>query len=580
MYCEMCGAVNDDNAKKCKKCGFSFTGSMEETKDEFESNVDKFKEENYETIRKKSVTEKATNEVKKMAKSTTGNVKKLPLPVKIVACLGIVGVIAFGIYYYIQTNNFFVPEKNNKTGETRYVYYKSGYKVLDAPLFLRGKNYRVDMDGYRLEDEIYVDYEGNSYYYGQDGVMKENEWFVLDGQKKFADKKGIILKNQWKNEYYLDNDGNITYNKVIGDYYVGDDGKYIKNKWQDDHFYGAEGKMLRSTRSTDEKQLKLDKDGNIMYDPTIQIRAKDFRFGSTVVFGEMEQDGNEMNGPEPIEWLYLIGDQNESVLLSKNVLFAAPYQVEEYTNEVKNEWGTSRVKNWLNGYFYETVFDDIDEKYILEKENGAVFVPSQHELEMYIPNQRLRISFPTEVAKIASEKSIENKSAAVYWLRDDGVNAMHKAFVTDVGDIITDDISDNIRVSNKITEATIQGHAGTDDVVKNIGNMVFEEALDAILPGWVSKILNASGLTEQIEDLIWSFIGGEQPKEDTKKIIKDWEDKVGPIEDSDKDMSVGDIIKTKMPERVVTNPYKNVGLVTNQFVGVRPMLIVNMQANK
>ena len=135
-------------------------------------------------------------------------------------------------------------------------------------------------------------------------------------------------------------------------------------------------------------------------------------------------------------------------------------------------------------------------------------------------------------------------------------------------------------VSNKITEATIQGHAGTDDVVKNIGNMVFEEALDAILPGWVSKILNASGLTEQIEDLIWSFIGGEQPKEDTKKIIKDWEDKVGPIEDSDKDMSVGDIIKTKMPERVVTNPYKNVGLVTNQFVGVRPMLIVNMQANK
>ena len=581
MYCEMCGAVNDDNAKKCKKCGFSFTDSADSTKEEFTQNVEKFKEDNYETIRKKSQAEKVVIGASNVAKSTGKTVGKFPLPVKILACLAIVVGIVFGVYYYIQTNNFFVPEKNEQTGETYYVYYKSGYKILDAPLYLRGKHYRVDASGKRMDDEVYVDNDGNSYYYGVDGVMKENEWFDLDGERKYADDNGIILMNQWWDEYYLDNEGNITYDKEIGDYYVGGDGKRVKNTWMNDHFYGSDGLMLKNTRSTDEQKLKLDQNGNIIYDPTIQIHSKNYRFGSTIVFGAIEQDGNEANGPEPIEWILLRGHQDEALLLAKDVLLAKAYQIEEYSNTTNNEWKNSYVKNWLNGHFYGEAFDDIDKKFILSNDEdlGTVFAPSIHELETFLPNQRFRIAFPSKVANIATEKSVVNKEAAIYWLRDDGKNPMHKAFVTDIGDIVIDDTSDKIALSNYYnSDISVNGHSGTSDlsdILKDLGYDLAEEALEAVLPGWLAKIINKTGLTKSVMDIVWDILG-LNPID--KEKIKDLP-KIDPGE-LDDNLKMEDLLDEKIPERVVENPYKNVGLITNQFVGVRPMIIVNMGINR
>ena len=129
MYCEMCGAANDDNAKKCVKCGFSFVDSAEESKEEFTASAKKFKEENAETIRYKSVTERAATKVSKGADVAGKQVKKMPLPLKIVACLVILVGIAYGVNFYIQTNNFFVPETDPATGEIHYLYYRNKNKI-------------------------------------------------------------------------------------------------------------------------------------------------------------------------------------------------------------------------------------------------------------------------------------------------------------------------------------------------------------------------------------------------------------------------------------------------------------------
>ena len=586
MYCEMCGAVNDDNAKKCKKCGFSFTESLENAKQDFEKNVDKFKEENYETIRKKNVADKVVY----TASNTSKQVGKLPLPVKILACLAIIAGIGFGVYYYIQTNNFFIPEKNEQTGETRYIYIKNGYKVLNAPLYLRGKNYRVDIDGYRIEDDFYTDNENNEYYYDKDGVMKENEWFEIDGSRKFANEKGIILKNQLKDDYYLDAEGNMVTDMAVkvgdDDYYFGDNGRYVREEWANDHFYGRDGKMLKNTRSTDEKKLKLDQNGNIVYDPTIQIHGKNYRFGSTIVFGSYEQDGNEANGPEPIEWYLLQGHQDEAILLAKRVLLAEPYQIEEYANNTDNQYKTSYVGQWLNGHFFDTAFDSIDKKYVKSGEFGKVFIPSAHELEMHVPNQMWRIAYPAKTAEIATEKSVRHKSAAVYWLRDNGANAMHKAFVTDTGDIITDDLSANVRVS--FNEGTVSGHTNSlgnviKDVVgdqgSNITSGLIENAISALAPGWLAGIINSTDLPSKAGDALWGIISGETSESEADRIMRESNIQGNAQDNQFKNKTLSEIVNTKLPERTITNPYKDVGLVTNKFIGVRPMLIIDIQTN-
>lgn len=594
MYCEMCGAVNDDNAKKCKKCGFSFTESLENDKQDFDKNINKFKEDNYETIRKKNVVDKAAA----AANDTTKKVSKLPLPVKIVACLAIVAGLGYGIYYYIQTNNFFTPEKNPQTGETRYIYIRKGHKIINAPLYLRGKNYRVDIDGYRIEDELYTDNENNQFYYDKDGVMKENEWFELDGEKKFADEKGIILKNQMKNDYYLNDEGNMVKDQAVrvgnDDYYFGQDGRCVRDTWNNDHFYGRDGKMLKNTRSTDEKQLKLDQNGNIVYDPTIQIHGKNYRFGSTITFGSYEQDGNEANGPEPIEWYLLQGHQDEAILLSKRVLLAEPFQIEEYANDTNNEYKTSYVGQWLNGHFFDTAFDSIDKKYVKNGEFGKVFIPSAHELEMHVPNQMWRIAYPVKTAEIASEKSVRYKSAAVYWLRDDGANAKHKAFVTDAGDIITDDLSSNIRVS--YGESTVVGHTNSlesaisnmaGDLLNNIVNtqgkkvagQVVESAVSAIAPGWLAGIINSTDLPSQVGDAIWGMISGETSESEAGRVAVESNIPENTQSNQFQNKTITEVFNTKLPERSVANPYKDVGLITNKFIGVRPMLIIDIQTN-
>ncbi len=75
------------------------------------------------------------------------------------------------------------------------------------------------------------------------------------------------------------------------------------------------------------------------------------------VFGTYEQDGDESNGPEPIEWVILDENENGTLLLSRYVLDCVPYN----TVDEDVTWETSGLRNWMNNDFYNAAFDD-DEK--------------------------------------------------------------------------------------------------------------------------------------------------------------------------------------------------------------------------
>ncbi|MCR4754812.1 MAG: DUF6273 domain-containing protein [Lachnospiraceae bacterium] len=72
------------------------------------------------------------------------------------------------------------------------------------------------------------------------------------------------------------------------------------------------------------------------------------------IFGSYEQDGNESNGPEPIEWVILDENENGTLLISRYVLDCVQYN----TVEVEVTWESCSLRYWMNNEFYNTAFDD------------------------------------------------------------------------------------------------------------------------------------------------------------------------------------------------------------------------------
>ncbi len=73
------------------------------------------------------------------------------------------------------------------------------------------------------------------------------------------------------------------------------------------------------------------------------------------VFGWYEQDGDESNGPEPIEWEILDQNENGTLLVSRYVLDRVAY---DNDGDTYDTWETCSLREWLNNDFYNTAFDD------------------------------------------------------------------------------------------------------------------------------------------------------------------------------------------------------------------------------
>jgi len=75
--------------------------------------------------------------------------------------------------------------------------------------------------------------------------------------------------------------------------------------------------------------------------------------GEYVIFGHYEQDGDESNGPEPIEWEVLDEDDGGLLLISRYILDVIPYNIEN----ADVTWETCSIRQWLNDDFYYDAFN-------------------------------------------------------------------------------------------------------------------------------------------------------------------------------------------------------------------------------
>ena len=85
----------------------------------------------------------------------------------------------------------------------------------------------------------------------------------------------------------------------------------------------------------------------------------------TVKFAKYEQDGNIENGKEDIEWLIVTKNAKEALLLSKDILDCKPFNIKE----INGKFESSYLFNWLNNYFYQEAFRDIDKNKTIIKNN-------------------------------------------------------------------------------------------------------------------------------------------------------------------------------------------------------------------
>ena len=156
--------------------------------------------------------------------------------------------------------------------------------------------------------------------------------------------------------------------------------------------------------------------------------------GDMVVFGQYEQDGNAENGPEPVEWIALETDGSRVLLLSRYLLEKSAFS----TEFGPSTWDISGARQWCNGTFYSTAFNDAEKDAIVlthleapknshypempagEPTDDYVFLLSLEEAEKYFPNDEDKYTRATQYVKDQGAYVNSENGCSWWWLRTVG----------------------------------------------------------------------------------------------------------------------------------------------------------------
>ena len=182
----------------------------------------------------------------------------------------------------------------------------------------------------------------------------------------------------------------------------------------------------------DQEKLKFALEKNRLSDELNRATQE----GTTVTFGQYEQDNDTENGAEPIEWILLEAKGNKYLLLSKYILDWKQFvESDKYYT-----WEVSTLRSWLNQDFIETAFGDIEKKLISKNyvdnsygqgipgvnvygggnTSDSSFILSYAEAQRFFPTDEDRTCMQTEFAKT---QGVSKEESSRWWLRSPGTAA-------------------------------------------------------------------------------------------------------------------------------------------------------------
>ncbi len=185
-------------------------------------------------------------------------------------------------------------------------------------------------------------------------------------------------------------------------------------------------------------------------DGSLRESFRNAELGDVVCFGRYEQDGNQDNGPEPIQWIVLGKKDGRLLLWSVYALDSQPLNDENRAVT----WEDCSLRRWLNGPFRETAFTETEQALIpimvMKNENNKVSgtrggkntedqvaVLSYRELIQYgSANPKIQYvhAYPTEYAVAQGVERDEEYGTCKWWMRTPGV-AQNTAFYCNMAGI-------------------------------------------------------------------------------------------------------------------------------------------------
>lgn len=149
------------------------------------------------------------------------------------------------------------------------------------------------------------------------------------------------------------------------------------------------------------------------------------------LYGACEQDGDLVNGEEPIEWMLTESDNGAYLLTTRNLLFCSAF----HSMPIDTNWENSSLRAFLNGEFANYAFTEEERaaQVTVQKgigtEDDLLFVLSTSELSTLFAEEKDRIFYPTVAADptLRFEENEEGDLVPVadgnplyWWLRDSG----------------------------------------------------------------------------------------------------------------------------------------------------------------
>ena len=142
--------------------------------------------------------------------------------------------------------------------------------------------------------------------------------------------------------------------------------------------------------------------------------CKNVKVGDYIKFGSYPQtvDGQV----QPIEWQVLSKENNKMLVISKYGLDAKRF------DNSSNVWKNSKIRQWLNDYFYNNAFSEQEKKYIKSSNlsdvgtTDNVFLLSKEEAEKYFADDEARKCKITDYA-FGNGGSKNDDDFCTWWLR-------------------------------------------------------------------------------------------------------------------------------------------------------------------
>ncbi len=172
--------------------------------------------------------------------------------------------------------------------------------------------------------------------------------------------------------------------------------------------------------------------------------------GEYFTLGSYEQDGNQTNGPEPIEWRVLdVREDGSALVISKYSLDALAYNEEEDIIT----WEECTLRNWLNDDFYYSAFSSDERQKITISDvrnpdnteygkNGGsdtkdhIFCLNIDEAKTYFHGDSDRECALTKYARTnATRNDDDSSNVGAWWLRSPGSHGSYAAYVKKSGSI-------------------------------------------------------------------------------------------------------------------------------------------------